>query len=56
MSQFSHPGYWANYVLIGQPEVVSFERKVKEVIGRIALVLFILAGIVWIIYRSNKKE
>jgi hypothetical protein len=53
MSQFSDPGYWANFVLIGQPELISSVWKTKYVIIGLGLVLFLLVIIAWKSSRSK---
>ncbi|MDG1278627.1 MAG: CHAT domain-containing protein [Algoriphagus sp.] len=53
MSQFSDPGYWANFVVIGQPELISSGWKTKYVIIGLSLILFLLVIIVW--KRSRSK-
>jgi hypothetical protein len=53
MSQFSDPGYWANFVVIGPPELISSDWKTKYVIVGLSLILFLLAIIAWKSSRSK---
>jgi CHAT domain-containing protein len=53
MSQFTDPGYWSNFVLIGQPELSSSALKTNYVLIGLGFILILLAVIAWISSRSK---
>ena len=54
MSQFTDPGYWSNFVLIGQPEISSSIWKTKSmIVVGLVMIVFLLVTIGWLNSRSK---